>query len=125
MASPQVLMIRRASRSILKNKRRHDAKLALGEQWIPHGAWYLIGNYEPVCALQKTACSAQRSKAMSNYFVGIDGGGTSCRARIRDIDGNLIGEGKVAAQHPLLGVDIALRSITEAISYCRKTRWLG
>jgi glucosamine kinase len=31
---------------------------------------------------------------MSDYFfIGIDGGATSCRARIRDADGNLLGEG--------------------------------
>lgn len=57
---------------------------------------------------------------MSNYFVGIDGGGTSCRARIRDIDGNLIGEGKSGSANILLGVDIALRSITEAIRIAAK-----
>lgn len=33
---------------------------------------------------------------MTLYYVGIDGGGTSCRARIRDDQGKLIGEAKVA-----------------------------
>jgi glucosamine kinase len=28
------------------------------------------------------------------FFIGIDGGATSCRARIRDMDGNLLGEGE-------------------------------
>lgn len=27
------------------------------------------------------------------FFIGLDGGATSCRARIRDMDGNLLGEG--------------------------------
>lgn len=31
---------------------------------------------------------------MTLYYIGIDGGGTSCRARIRDDQGNLIGEAK-------------------------------
>ncbi len=31
---------------------------------------------------------------MATYYVGIDGGGTSCRARIRDEQGLLVGEGK-------------------------------
>ncbi len=31
---------------------------------------------------------------MGMYFVGIDGGGTSCRARIKDAQGNFIGEAK-------------------------------
>jgi len=28
------------------------------------------------------------------FFIGVDGGATSCRARIRDLDGNLLGEGE-------------------------------
>ena len=28
----------------------------------------------------------------AGYFLGIDGGGTNCRARVRDADGRLIGE---------------------------------
>jgi glucosamine kinase len=28
-----------------------------------------------------------------HFFIGIDGGATSCQARIRDMDGNLLGEG--------------------------------
>lgn len=32
-----------------------------------------------------------------NYYVGIDGGGTSCRARIRNQQGEWVGEAKVAA----------------------------
>lgn len=31
---------------------------------------------------------------MGMYFVGIDGGGTSCRARIKDSQGNFLGEAK-------------------------------
>ncbi|MEF1307099.1 N-acetylglucosamine kinase, partial [Vibrio owensii] len=31
---------------------------------------------------------------MGMYFVGIDGGGTSCRARIKDAQGNFVGEAK-------------------------------
>ena len=31
---------------------------------------------------------------MIPYYVGIDGGGTSCRARIRDHQGRLLGEAK-------------------------------
>ena len=31
---------------------------------------------------------------MIQYYVGIDGGGTSCRARLRDHQGRLLGEAK-------------------------------
>src|SRR4029078_10904342 len=27
------------------------------------------------------------------FFIGIDGGASSCRARLRDVEGNLLGEG--------------------------------
>ena len=57
---------------------------------------------------------------MTDYYVGIDGGGTSCRARIRDSQGNLIGEGKSGSANILLGIEIALYSITEAIRIAAK-----
>ncbi|MEL7291351.1 MAG: N-acetylglucosamine kinase [Pseudomonadota bacterium] len=53
---------------------------------------------------------------MSSYYVGIDGGGTSCRARIRNQAGELIGEGKSGSANILLGVDIAMTSILDAIA---------
>jgi len=53
---------------------------------------------------------------MSLYYVGIDGGGTSCRARIRDEKGALIGEAKSGSANILLGTDIAMNSILSAIS---------
>ncbi|USD40707.1 N-acetylglucosamine kinase [Vibrio sp. SCSIO 43135] len=52
---------------------------------------------------------------MATYYVGIDGGGTSCRARIRDENGVLIGEAKSGSANILLGVDTAMASIQEAI----------
>lgn len=53
---------------------------------------------------------------MISYYVGIDGGGTSCRARIRDQHGTLIGEGKSGSANILLGIAPAMQSITAAIS---------
>ena len=35
------------------------------------------------------------------YFVGVDGGGTSCRARISDLDGNTLGETKTGSANIL------------------------
>ncbi|WP_367987288.1 BadF/BadG/BcrA/BcrD ATPase family protein [Vibrio sp. NTOU-M3] len=52
---------------------------------------------------------------MTKFYVGIDGGGTSCRARIRDEHGTFIGEAKSGSANILLGVDVAMRSITSAI----------
>lgn len=53
---------------------------------------------------------------MNLYFVGIDGGGTSCRARIRKQDGTLIGEAKSGSANILLGVQVALTSVIDAIT---------
>lgn len=52
---------------------------------------------------------------MSYLFVGIDGGGTSCRARVRDQSGYLIGEGKSGSANILLGIEVAMASILQAI----------
>ncbi|WP_117233675.1 N-acetylglucosamine kinase [Vibrio maerlii] len=57
---------------------------------------------------------------MSKYYVGIDGGGTSCRARIRTQDGTLVGEAKSGSANILLGVDKAMASIVEAITQAAK-----
>ncbi|MGR4997965.1 BadF/BadG/BcrA/BcrD ATPase family protein [Vibrio celticus] len=53
---------------------------------------------------------------MTLYYVGIDGGGTSCRARIRDEQGKLIGEAKSGSANILLGVEVAMNSIVDAIT---------
>lgn len=53
---------------------------------------------------------------MMHYYAGIDGGGTSCRARIRDAAGNLIGEAKTGSANILLGVESAMQSILAAIT---------
>ncbi|MEZ8823639.1 BadF/BadG/BcrA/BcrD ATPase family protein [Vibrio amylolyticus] len=52
---------------------------------------------------------------MTLFYVGIDGGGTSCRARIRTQDGQFIGEAKSGSANILLGVDVAMSSIINAI----------
>ncbi|WP_417883968.1 BadF/BadG/BcrA/BcrD ATPase family protein [Vibrio rumoiensis] len=53
---------------------------------------------------------------MNDLLVGIDGGGTSCRARIRDNQGQLLGEGKSGSANILLGVEVAMNAIIEAIT---------
>ncbi len=46
-------------------------------------------------------------------FLGIDGGGSTTRARIRDDDGNLLGEGKAGPGNARLG-DLAYAEILKA-----------
>lgn len=57
---------------------------------------------------------------MTLYYVGIDGGGTSCRARIRDEKGNCMGEAKSGSANILLGIDVAMTSIVDAITQAAK-----
>lgn len=47
-------------------------------------------------------------------LVGIDGGGTKCRARIADMDGNILGEGQGGPANTRLGLDVAFGSIIAA-----------
>ncbi|WP_300178996.1 N-acetylglucosamine kinase [uncultured Aliivibrio sp.] len=53
---------------------------------------------------------------MTYFYVGIDGGGTSCRARIRNAQGELLGEAKSGSANILLGVAVAMDSIITAIT---------
>ena len=41
------------------------------------------------------------------FFIGIDGGASSCRARLRDMEGNLLGEGCGGPANIHLDLDLA------------------
>ena len=47
-------------------------------------------------------------------FLGIDGGGTSCRARLCDIHGQVLGEGLTGIANPRFGLDQACNNILSA-----------
>lgn len=51
---------------------------------------------------------------MTDYILGIDGGGTSCRAAVADADGVILGRGKSGAANILTDPNNAIISITEA-----------
>ena len=51
---------------------------------------------------------------MSDYFIGIDGGGTSCRAAVADGTGRILGRGRSGASNILTDPDTALKHIGEA-----------
>ncbi|MFP8966437.1 BadF/BadG/BcrA/BcrD ATPase family protein [Pokkaliibacter sp. CJK22405] len=53
-----------------------------------------------------------------HYLVGIDGGGTSCRARLTDIEGNILGEAKTGTANPRAGLEQAWHNITASIAEC-------
>jgi glucosamine kinase len=48
------------------------------------------------------------------FFIGIDGGASSCRARLRDLEGNLLGEGSSGPANIHLDLDLAKESIRAA-----------
>jgi glucosamine kinase len=50
----------------------------------------------------------------SPLFVGVDGGGTGCRARIEDANGNLLGNGIAGPAALRIGVDRALAEVEKA-----------
>ncbi len=51
---------------------------------------------------------------MTGYILGIDGGGTSCRAALADKAGTMLGRGKSGASNILTDPDAALKHIVEA-----------
>jgi glucosamine kinase len=51
---------------------------------------------------------------MRNYLIGIDGGGTSCRAAVADAAGRVLGKGKSGAANIMTAPDTALANITQA-----------
>lgn len=50
------------------------------------------------------------------FFIGIDGGGTKCRARLEDSEGTLLGEGVSGPANIMRDSELAKTSIQEAIS---------
>ncbi|MBY6197035.1 BadF/BadG/BcrA/BcrD ATPase family protein [Vibrio hangzhouensis] len=53
---------------------------------------------------------------MARFKAGIDGGGTSCRARVVDDEGRLIGEAKSGSANIMLGAQLAMDAIIETVS---------
>lgn len=50
-----------------------------------------------------------------SYFLGIDGGGTKCKARLEDPAGNLLGEYISGPANPMRNYELAMESIQDAI----------
>lgn len=58
-------------------------------------------------------------------FIGIDGGGTHCRARVRDADGRLLGEGAGGSANIRLDLDLVWNSILTACRNALRQGGLG
>jgi glucosamine kinase len=61
----------------------------------------------------------------TQWIVGIDGGGTSCRARICNSQGKHLSDAKTGSANILLGVDVAMSSIVDAITLAAKEAGLN
>lgn len=53
---------------------------------------------------------------MKRYLIGIDGGGTGTRARITELDGQLVGQGEAGPSALGQGIDQAWRNVARAIA---------
>lgn len=51
----------------------------------------------------------------ADYFLGVDGGGTGCRARLEDADGRALGQGLSGPATTRLGVPAAWASVLRAV----------
>jgi glucosamine kinase len=58
-------------------------------------------------------------------FVGVDGGGTGCRARLEDVDGCLLGTGIAGPAALRIGVDSALAEVEKACRVALEEAGLG
>ncbi|WP_043762012.1 BadF/BadG/BcrA/BcrD ATPase family protein [Aeromonas taiwanensis] len=61
---------------------------------------------------------------MIEFWVGVDGGGTHTRARIRDRAGKLLGEGRAAGSNLELGIPFAHGNVLTAIASARQAAGL-
>jgi glucosamine kinase len=52
------------------------------------------------------------------HFLGIDGGGTSCRARLADSAGTVLGTGVAGPANIRLGLEAAFCAVREAVRQC-------
>jgi glucosamine kinase len=51
-------------------------------------------------------------------FLGVDGGGTGCRARLADCAGTVLGEGVAGPANVRVNLEESIRSVTEAAGQC-------
>src|SRR2546423_15678878 len=50
----------------------------------------------------------------AQFYLGVDGGGTSCRARIEDAEGRLLGQGAAGPATTRIGADRSMQAVRTA-----------
>src|SRR5258707_11774208 len=58
--------------------------------------------------------SKHDSSDHAQFYIGVDGGGTSCRARIEDAEGRLLGQGSAGPATTRIGADRAMQAVRAA-----------
>ncbi len=60
-----------------------------------------------------------------SLFLGIDGGATSCRARLEDVNGRVLGEGRAGSANPRWGLEAAMGEVLSAARQALAAAGLG
>src|SRR5258708_38104085 len=50
----------------------------------------------------------------AQFYIGVDGGGTRCRARIEDAEGRLLGQGAAGPATTRIGADRSMQAVRAA-----------
>ena len=66
-----------------------------------------------------------RASNSSVLLLGVDGGGTRCRARLTSFDGSVLGEGLAGPANIRFGVQESLAAVGEATAECLRQAGLG
>lgn len=66
-----------------------------------------------------------RGEPVADLFLGVDGGGTQCRARLADRTGRVLGEGAGGPANIRLGLDAAFAAVLDAARQCLAEAGLG
>jgi len=58
--------------------------------------------------------SKNGSSDHAQFYIGVDGGGTSCRARIEDAQGRVLGQGAAGPAATRIGADRSMQAVRMA-----------
>jgi glucosamine kinase len=66
-----------------------------------------------------------RAEKRADLFLGVDGGGTRCRARLADGSGHILGEGAAGPANIRLGLEASFTEVLRAARQCLSEAGLG
>src|SRR5579863_9675173 len=73
-----------------------------------------------VLTIGRTGCASLESSAVDQnvLLLGVDGGGTRCRARLSDFSGKILAEAETGPANLCLGVAQSFSAVVEAVDRC-------